>query len=117
MPEVTPNTLGVSDRLDKRPMNVERRKPLLTAAVLSLLVFLGTYCWYLFAARVHAPGSYVPFAVGLSLFVGLMLWANYRVLTARHPGLRLGIATVLAIVEGAVFAFVFMFVVLSTLGS
>ena len=87
------------------------------SVVLSLLIFVGTYFTYFSRHLSHAPGSYLPLAVGISTFFGLMSWFNYLAFPSPSLPVRLAKAGGIALAESTVFIFLFLFLVLNTIGS
>ena len=85
--------------------------------VLSLLIFVATYFTYFSRHQSHAPGSYLPLAVGVGAFFALMSWFNYMAFPSPSVPVRLAKAGGIALAESTVFLFLLLFLVLNTIGS
>ena len=85
--------------------------------VLSLLIFAATYFTYFFRHQTHAPGSYLPLAIGTIVFLSVMAWLNYRAFSSQAALVRLVKTIGVAIAETIIFQFLFYLLVLNTLGS
>ena len=100
------------------PTSIKYTAPLLSVGVvLSLCIFVGTYFTYFSRHQTHAPGSYLPLALGASVFFALMVWLNYIALPSQPASVRLAKASGIALVGAIVFIFLFLFLLLNTLGS
>ena len=90
---------------------------LLTGIALSLYLFFGTYFAYLSHHGADGPGSYVPLAIGTSVFLGLMVWLHYLGSSSQVLLVRIAKAVGFAIFETVAFLFLFLVLVINTLGS
>ncbi len=108
----------MSHRDELSPASQKPMAPFLPiSVVLSLLIFVGTYFTYFSRHLSHAPGSYLPLAVGIGAFFGLMSWFNYLVFPSPSVPVRLAKAGGIALAESTVFLFLFLFLALNTIGS
>lgn len=101
-------------------MNKAKPTPLILLSVgivLSLCIFVGTYFTYFSRHQMHAPGSYLPLAIGASVFFALIVLLNYLALSSQVPSVRLVKATGIALAETIVFIFLFLFLLLNTVGA
>lgn len=84
---------------------------------LSLLIFVATFFTYFSRHQSHAPGSYLPLALGIGAFFSLMSWFNYLVFSAPSVRVRLAKAGSIALAESTVFLVLLLFLLLNTIGS
>jgi hypothetical protein len=85
--------------------------------ILSLGIFAGTFWAYIARHQIHAPGSYVPLAMGMSSFSGLMAFLNYSALPLQAVSSRLAKAVGIALIETIAFLVLLPLLLLNTIGS
>jgi hypothetical protein len=87
------------------------------SVVVALCVFGATYATYFVRAHTRTPGSYVPLIVGLSVYFVIMASLHYLASATQATWQRAAKAVGLALAESLTFFFLFLFVVVNTLGS
>jgi len=104
---------------DNRPLTLMAR-PMwlqLAAVILSLSIFVAIYLQY-FTRHETGPGiGYSPLAIGAGSYFVLMCALNYLGYSSSPTPFRLAKAIGVALIEGIVFVFLVMFLILNTLGS
>lgn len=87
------------------------------AIVGSLVIFAVTFLAYVSAHNDHRVAGYYPAILGLLCFSTLVLSINYLSLPGPNSLVRVFTAIGIAIIEGAGFAVLLLFLLVSTFGS
>jgi len=87
------------------------------SVVLSLSIYVGTYFAYFSAQQSHSNGSYMPMAVGSTLFFALVCTLTYLVLPPQRSAIRLAKAAAFSGAATLVFLYLLLFLLTNTLGS
>ena len=87
------------------------------AVSLALIIFSGTFFVYGQLHNDESQGSLLPAVVGISVFVLIMLAFNYSALSGGSKGMRIMVALVHSVIEGAIFGFLLLFLLVNTYGS